>query len=280
MNTGAKIVIGLGILIIIIGIIMVSTGDSFEDNVEEGIIYEGADGNINVDNVEPNTGSKYIVHLIDVKFEGGGDGGYNEAHGNSTWNLTQSDCDLVKSFSLSNGDNQIFYPRCNYVADDVSDKYITIGRLCNDVINDRYGNEKGHKGEGCRAGTYTWDTDGNRVMVYDVEVLLGAIFEEIMKWLGSFGACCCGSVVLLIGILMAAFMEEGNSNPYVQQTGGSDSNNQTIPQSSGGWEDQKDYIHREKEEEIPDKSEMATTENKNAEKKRSGEYELPPPPEI
>ena len=36
----------------------------------------------------------------------------------------------------------------------------------------------------------------------------------------------------------------------------------------------------EKEEEIPDKSEMATTENKNAEKKRSGEYELPPPPEI
>tara|TARA_Y100000739_G_C20510393_1_gene419242 strand:- start:106 stop:948 length:843 start_codon:yes stop_codon:yes gene_type:complete len=280
MNTGAKIVIGLGILIIIVGIIMVATGDSFEDNVEEGIIYEGADGNINVDNVEPNTGSKYIVHLIDVKFEGGGDGGYNEAHGNSTWNLTQSDCDLVKSFSLSNGDNQIFYPRCNYVADDVSDKYITIGRLCNDVIHDRYGNEKGHKGEGCRAGTYTWDTDGNQVMVYDVEVLLGAIFEEIMKWLGSFGACCCGSIVLLIGILMAAFMEEGNSNPYVQQTGGSDSNNQTIPQSSGGWEDQKDYIHREKEEEIPDKSEMATTEDKKEEKKRSGEYELPPPPEI
>ena len=216
MNTGAKIVIGLGILIIIVGIIMVTTGDSFEENAEEGIIYEGADGRIDIDNAEPNTGSKYIVHLVDVKFEGGGDGGYNEAHGNSTWNLTQSDCDLVKSFTLKDGDdNQIFYPRCNYVADDVADKYITIGRLCNDVIYDRYGTEIGHEGEGCRAGTYTWDTDGNKVMVYDLEAFIGAILEEIIKWLGSFGACCCGSIVLLIGILMAAFMEEGNSNPYV-----------------------------------------------------------------
>ena len=279
MNTGAKIVIGLGILIIIIGIIMVATGDSFEDNVEEGIIYEGADGNINVDNVEPNTGSKYVVHLVDVKYVGGGSGGYNEAHGNNTWNLTEADCDKIKSFSLKMEDTEMFYPQCNYIKDDVEDRYIIIGRLCNAVYTDEYGTEN-HKGEGCRAGTYTWETNGNSIMVYDVEVLIGAIFEEFMKWFGSFGACCCGSIVLLIGILMAAFMEEGNSNPYVQQTGGSDSNNQTIPQSSGGWEDQKDYIHREKEEEIPDKSEMATTENKNAEKKRSGEYELPPPPEI
>ena len=276
MNTGAKIVIGLGILIIIVGIIMVTTGDSFEENAEEGIIYEGADGRIDIDNAEPNTGSKYIVHLVDVKFEGGGDGGYNEAHGNSTWNLTQSDCDLVKSFTLKDGDdNQIFYPRCNYVADDVADKYITIGRLCNDVIYDRYGTEIGHEGEGCRAGTYTWDTDGNKVMVYDLEAFIGAILEEIIKWLGSFGACCCGSIVLLIGILMAAFMEEGNSNPYVQQTGGRYSNNQTIPQSSGGWEDQKDYIHREKEEEIPDKSEMAVTEEEDGKSEHKG---FAPPP--
>jgi len=276
MNTGAKIVIGLGILIIIVGIIMVTTGDSFEENAEEGIIYEGADGRIDIDNAEPNTGSKYIVHLVDVKFEGGGDGGYNEAHGNSTWNLTQSDCDLVKSFTLKDGDdNQIFYPRCNYVADDVADKYITIGRLCNDVIYDRYGTEIGHEGEGCRAGTYTWDTDGNKVMVYDLEAFIGAILEEIIKWLGSFGACCCGSIVLLIGILMAAFMEEGNSNPYVQQTSGNDSNNQTIPQGSSGWDEQKDYIHREKREEIPDKSEMAVTEEEEGKSEHKG---FAPPP--
>ena len=68
MHTAAKVAIGLGILIIIVGIIMVTTGDSFEENAEEGIIYEGADGSIDLDNVEPNTGSKYIVHLIDVKY--------------------------------------------------------------------------------------------------------------------------------------------------------------------------------------------------------------------
>ena len=278
MNTAAKVVLGIGIVMIIIGIIMVTTGDSFEENAEEGIIYEGADGSIDLDNVEPNTGSKYIVHLIDVKFEGGGDGGYNEAHGNSTWNLTQSDCDLVKSFTLKDGDdNQIFYPRCNYVADDVADKYIVIGRLCNDVIYDRYGYEIGHEGEGCRAGTYTWDTDGNKVMVYDIEAFIGAILEEIMKWLGSFGACCCGSLVLIIGIIMAATMEDSNSNPYVQETSYSSSDNENKPKS-GGWDEQEDYIHREKkDEEIPEKSEMAVTEDKE-EKKRSGEYELPPPP--
>ena len=281
MNTAAKVVLGIGIVMIIIGIIMVTTGDSFEENAEEGIIYEGADGRIDLENVEPNTGSKYIVHLIDVKFEGGGDGGYNEAHGNSTWNLTQSDCDLVKSFTLKDGDdNQIFYPRCNYVADDVADKYITIGRLCNDVIYDRYGNEIGHEGEGCRAGTYTWDTDGNKVMVYDIEAFIGAILEEIMKWLGSFGACCCGSVILIIGIIMAAVMEDNSESQWVQETSYSSSDSENTPKSSSGWDEQEDYIHREKkDEEIPEKSEIAVTEDKK-EKKRSGEYELPPPPEY
>ena len=279
MNTGAKIVIGIGILIIIIGIIIVATGDSFEDNVEEGNIYEGADGSISIDNVEPNSESKYVVHLVAVKYVGGTGGGYNEAHGNSTWNLTEADCDKIKSFSLKMGDTEMFYPQCNYIEDIFDDNYIVMGRLCNAPVYDN-GSVVGHKGEGCRAGTYTWETNGSVVMVYDAEKFDGALIEWFFKWLGSFGACCCGSIVLLIGILMAAFMEEGNSNPYVQQTGGSNSNNQTIPEGSGGWEDQKDYIHREKKEEVPDKSEMATTENKNAEKKRSGEYELPPPPEI
>ena len=194
--------------------------------------------------------------------------------------MTQSDCDLVKSFTLKDGDdNQIFYPRCNYVADDVADKYITIGRLCNDVIYDRYGYEIGHEGEGCRAGTYTWNTEGNKVMVYDLEAFIGAILEEIMKWLGSFGACCCGSLVLIIGIIMAATMEDSNSNPYTQETSYSSSDNENTPKSSSGWEQQEDYIHKEKKdvEEGPEKSEMAIPEDG---KKRSGEYELPPPPEY
>jgi len=274
MHTAAKVVIGLGILILIIGIILFATaGDDFEDDIEEGIIYEGADGDVYVENVEPNNGSRYIVHLVDVKYVGGSTGGYNDAHGNETWNLTQSDCDLVKSFSLSSGDNEMFYPQCNYVTDTTIDKYIVIGRLCNDVIYNEFGWEMGHKGDGCRAGTYTWDTNGEKVMVYDFMAVFEAFFLAIMQGLGSFGACCCGSIILIIGIIMAATMQDNNSNPYSHQDNSySSSSNDSTPQASSGWDEKEDYIHKE---EISEKSEIAIPDTQ--ENKRSGEYKIPPP---
>ena len=278
MNKVAIVVMVIGALITFGGIALIFTGDSFEENIEEGIIYEGADGAISIDQVNPNNASKYVVHLVDVKYVGGTGGGYNEAHGNSTWNLTEADCDKVKSFSLKMEDTEMFYPQCNYIKDEIDDKYIVIGRLCNAVYTDEYGTEN-HKGEGCRAGTYTWETNGNAVMVYDVEALVGAIFEILAKGFGSFVTCCCGVVVLFVGIVLAFTMQDDDPSKYYQQ------NNEASSTTSGakGWDEQTDYIHREKkEDEVPEKSEMATSESeeKKEEKKRSGEYELPPPPEI
>ena len=278
MNKVAIVVMILGALITVGGIALIFTGDSFEENIEEGIIYEGADGEISIDQVNPNNASKYVVHLVDVKYVGGGSGGYNEAHGNNTWNLTEADCDKIKSFSLKMEDTEMFYPQCNYIKDDVEDKYIVIGRLCNAIYTDEYGTES-HKGEGCRAGTYTWETNGNAVMVYDVEALVGAIFEILAKGFGSFVTCCCGVVVLFVGIVLAFTMQDDDPSKYYQQ------NNEAGSTTSGakGWDEQTDYIHREKkEDEVPEKSEMATSESEEnkEEKKRSGEYELPPPPEI
>ena len=63
MHTAAKVTIGLGILTIIVGIIMVTTGDSFEENAEEGIIYEGADGSIDLDNVSPRKALEILYDL-------------------------------------------------------------------------------------------------------------------------------------------------------------------------------------------------------------------------
>ena len=274
MNKVAIVVMILGALITVGGIALIFTGDSFEENIEEGIIYEGADGAISIDQVNPNNASKYVVHLVDVKYVGGGSGGYNEAHGNNTWNLTEADCDKIKSFSLKMEDTEMFYPQCNYIKDDVEDKYIVIGRLCNAIYTDEYGTES-HKGEGCRAGTYTWETNGNVIMVYDIEALVGAFFEILAKGFGSFAACCCGVVVLIIGIILAFALQDDDPSKYYQQ------NNETGSATSGakGWDQQADYIHKEKEEEdIPEKSETATSEPE--EKKRSGEYELPPPPET
>ena len=67
MNKVAIVVMILGALITAGGIALIFTGDSFEENVEEGIIYEGADGAISIDQVNPNNASKYVVHLVDVK---------------------------------------------------------------------------------------------------------------------------------------------------------------------------------------------------------------------
>ena len=278
MNKVAIVVMILGALITVGGIALIFTGDSFEENIEEGIIYEGADGAISIDQVNPNNASKYVVHLVDVKYVGGTGGGYNEAHGNSTWNLTEADCDKVKSFSLKMEDTEMFYPQCNYIKDEIDDKYIVIGRLCNAVYTDEYGTEN-HKGEGCRAGTYTWETNGNAVMVYDVEALIGAIFEIFAKGFGSFSACCCGVVVLFFGIILAFVLQDDDTSQYYQQ------NSEVGTATSGvkGWDEQTDYIRKEKkEEEVPEKSEMATSESeeKKEDKKRSGEYELPPPPEV
>ena len=278
MNKVAIVVMVIGALIAFGGVALIFTGDSFEENIEEGIIYEGADGDITIEQVNPNNASKYVVHLVDVKYVGGSGGGFNEAHGNNTWNLTEADCDKVKSFSLKMEDTEMFYPQCNYIKDDVEDRYIVIGRLCNAVYTDEYGTEN-HKGEGCRAGTYTWETNGNAVMVYDVEALVGAIFEILAKGFGSFVTCCCGVVVLFVGIVLAFTMQDDDPSKYYQQ------NNEAGSTTSGakGWDEQTDYIHREKkEDEVPEKSEMATSESEEnkEEKKRSGEYELPPPPEI
>ena len=278
MNKVAIVVMILGALITVGGIALIFTGDSFEENIEEGIIYEGADGAISIDQVNPNNASKYVVHLVDVKYVGGTGGGYNEAHGNSTWNLTEADCDKVKSFSLKMEDTEMFYPQCNYIKDEIDDKYIVIGRLCNAVYTDEYGTEN-HKGEGCRAGTYTWETNGNAVMVYDVEALIGAIFEIFAKGFGSFSACCCGVVVLFFGIILAFVLQDDDTSQYYQQ------NSEVGTATSGvkGWDEQTDYIHKEKkEEEVPEKSEMSTSESeeKKEDKNRSGEYELPPPPEV
>ena len=280
MNKVAIVVMILGALITVGGIALIFTGDSFEENIEEGIIYEGADGAISIDQVNPNNASKYVVHLVDVKYVGGTGGGYNEAHGNSTWNLTEADCDKVKSFSLKMEDTEMFYPQCNYIKDEIDDKYIIIGRLCNAVYTNENGNEESHKGEGCRAGTYTWETNGNAVMVYDVEALVGAFFEIFAKGLSSFAACCCGVVVLFVGIVLAFTLQDDDPSKYYYQQ-----NNEAGSTTSGakGWDEQTDYIHREKkEDEVPEKSEMATSESEEnkEEKKRSGEYELPPPPKM
>ncbi|MEC8875285.1 MAG: hypothetical protein VYE50_01765, partial [Candidatus Thermoplasmatota archaeon] len=99
MNKIAIFVIGLGVIICLAGIIiLMNLGEDTAETIEEGMLYEGADGEMEITGVSDKDEIWFVVH-IESTYEGGGEGGYNEEHGNNTWNLTESDCNLVKTFT-------------------------------------------------------------------------------------------------------------------------------------------------------------------------------------
>ena len=91
MNKIAIGVIALGIVVILIGIIVLSNlGEDTIETLEDGVLYEGADGEMKItDRSNPDKESMGVYVHIESTYEGGGEGGYNERHGNYTWN--QSD---------------------------------------------------------------------------------------------------------------------------------------------------------------------------------------------
>ena len=275
MNKIAMVVIGLGIIITLIGIIILSNlGEDTVETFEEGVLYEGADGEMKItDRSNPDKETMGVYVHIESTYEGGGEGGYNERHGNYTWNLTESDCNLIRTFTLTHNEEgtQVFIPRCNYIEDDggsaQDDDWIVVGTLCTTTWN--------QTGDGCPDGTYTWDTGGEVIMVYDLDKLIEGIFGAVLGALGSFGACCCGIVILLIGIILAFTMDD----PETRYTGDNQDSNlfnqgtaETGVKASSGWDDQEDYIRKEKTEEVEETKEEAPETDQ-----KEGEYNIPPP---
>ena len=94
MNKVPIVVIGLGIIIALIGFIILSNlEEDTTETFEEGILYEGADGEMEITdrsnpdglNSEGEESMGVYVH-IESTYEGGTEGGYNPYHGNNTWN--------------------------------------------------------------------------------------------------------------------------------------------------------------------------------------------------
>ena len=250
-----KIVIGviaLGVIITLAGIsVLVNIEDKAVETIGDGVLCRGADGEMNITG-KSNPRERGLGLYVHIKgtYEGGGEGGYNEERGNNTWDLTESDCELVKTFTLIHNekDTQVFIPRCNYIEDDGGsaddDDWIVVGTLCTQQM----AGESNFTGDGCPDGTYTWDTGGEEVMVYDLDKLIEGLIEAVFAVLGSFGAICCGSIVLLGGIIMAFTMQEEDPNQWEAAPGKSLS----TPESGTGWDDKesgwsekKDYIRND-----------------------------------
>ena len=275
MNKIAIGVIGLGIIITLAGIYILSNlGEDTIETLEDGVLYEGADGEMKItDRSNPDKETMGVYVHIESTYEGGGEGGYNERHGNYTWNLTESDCNLIRTFTLTHNEEgtQVFIPRCNYIEDDggsaQDDDWIVVGTLCTTTWN--------QTGDGCPDGTYTWDTGGEVIMVYDLDKLIEGIFGALFAALGSFGACCCGVIVLIIGIILAFTMDD----PETRYAGDNQDSNlfnqgtaETGVKASSGWDDQEDYIRKEKTEEVEETKEEAPETDQ-----KEGEYNIPPP---
>ena len=276
MNKIAIGVIALGIIITLIGIIVLSNlGEDTIETLEEGVLYEGAAGEMKItDRSNPDKETMGVYVHIESTYEGGGEGGYNERHGNYTWNLTESDCNLIRTFTLTHNEDgtQVFIPRCNYTEDDggsaQDDDWIVVGTLCTTTWN--------QTGDGCPDGTYTWDTGGEVIMVYDLDKLIEGIFGALFAALGSFGACCCGVIVLIIGIILAFTMDDPETR-YAGDNQDSNLFNQGTAEKGGvkassGWDEKDDYIRKEETEEVEETKEETPETNQ-----REGEYEIPPP---
>ena len=255
----------VGIVVCLIGAgLFVSGGDKF-GSFDESQQYEGKNGEMKL---EGYAGGGWLIVTMEGNYSNGKsviiDGGAS---------LKQEDCDLVKNFTLT-GENseEYFIPTCDNRDDTTEDGWVHIGVICDS--DGKYSNET----KGCPDGTYTWDTNGTLINVWDGEAIIEGL-EGLFAFGAGFFACCCGVVVLIIGIVLAFVLQEEDTSQYYQSNTGTSSSTNS---GAKGWDEQTDYIHREKkeEEEVPEKSEIATPEDKNEEKKRSGEYELPPPPKY
>jgi len=274
MNKIAIGVIALGIIITLAGIIVLSNlEEDATETAEEGLLYEGADGEMEITGKSnPNEQGFGIYVHIKGTYEGGGEGGYNEERGNNTWDLTEEDCDLVRTFTLTHNEDgtQVFIPRCNYIEDDGGsaddDDWIAVGTLCTQQM----AGDRNRTGDGCPDGSYTWDTGGEVVMVYDIDKLIEGLIGVVIAALGSFGACCCGVGILLIGIILAFTMDD----PQTYMGDNQDSNllnpDTQEPRSASGWDEQEDYIRK-------DSTEDETKEEAPETDQRKGDYKIPPP---
>ncbi|RZD31260.1 MAG: hypothetical protein CXT74_05550 [Methanobacteriota archaeon] len=232
MNKRAIAVMVVGVLLVIGGVaIWLKSGDTVEDLGEDYLLYKGADSEMELEGW--NKDDNYLVVVMEGEYA---DGKSAIAEGRSA-NLTTADCELVRNFTLENTNGTNFFEtECVFDDDTEEDGLIHVGYICK---------------EGCPDGTYTWNTNGTKIEVYDVEGIIGGFIAAIIGFVASFGVCCCGSIVLLGGIIMAFTMQEDDPPQWAAAPGESISR----PEPGTGWDDkesawseEKDYIRNDEKD--------------------------------
>ena len=236
MNKIAIAVMVVGVLLVIGGVaIWIKSGDAMEDlessSGEEYLLYRGADSEMELEGW--NKYDNFLVVVMEGEYANGKSA---IAEGRSA-NLTTADCELVRNFTLENTNGTNFFgTECVFDDDTTEDGKIHIGYICK---------------EGCPDGTYTWNTNGTKIEVYDVEGIIGGFIAAIIGFVASFGVCCCGSIVLLGGIIMAFTMQEDDPNQWAAAPGGDVSTHEPgtgWDDKESAWSEKKDYIRNDEKD--------------------------------
>ena len=258
-------VFGIVICLISVGLIIASL-DSFA-SIEDSKIYDGKGGEMKIEGYSEDG---WLIVTMEGYYSNGKDS--VEEGRNAT--LRDEDCDFVKNFKLTDGEGEYFIPTCSNSDDTTDDGWIHIGVICDS--EGKYGSEK----KGCPDGIYTWDTNGTLINVWDGDQVGETLWEGLTRGGAGLFSCCCGIVILIIGIFLAFSLQEEDTSQYYQSN---TQNSSSTTSGAKGWDEREDYIHREmkeEEEEVAEGQIEEATEEKKEEKKRSGEYEAPPPPEY
>ena len=222
----------VGVLLVIGGVaIWLKSGDTVEDLGEDYLLYKGADSEMELEGW--NKDDNYLVVVMEGEYANGKSA---IAEGRSA-NLTTADCELVRNFTLENTTGTNFFgTECVFDDDTTEDGKIHIGYICK---------------EGCPDGTYTWNTNGTKIEVYDVEGIIDDFVAAIIGFVASFGVCCCGSIVLLVGIIMAFTMQEEDPEQWAAAPGESVSRPEPgtgWDDKKSGWDEEKDYIRNDEKD--------------------------------
>ena len=236
MNKIAIAVIVVGVLLVISGAVLwKSSGDELEGLADNNRLYEGADSAMELEGWDKN--DNYLVVVIEGQYANGRS---SIPEGGSA-DLTTEDCNLVGDFTLKDSTGKNFFePECMIEDDTTEDGLIHVGYICTTNLT-----------QGCPDGTYTWNTSGTEIRVYDVTGVIEDLFGGLIGLVASFGAVCCGVIVLLVGIILAFTMQEDDPNQWAAVPGESSSTPEpgtNWDDKESGWSEKKDYIRNDEKD--------------------------------
>lgn len=195
---------------------------------------------------------------------------FTDSDGNGLWD----DCEAFNASVMGPDGNETerYIPMCDNKDNEFKDiGLMKVGEACKSVKYEINATLEENTIMRCPDGDYVITANSEARVRYDDE----AIGEAVMRVLLTGAGCCCGTLIILLGIILAFTMADPQDT-YMGDNQDSNLFNQAAAEtglkSSSGWDEKEDYIRKDSTEEVEEtKKEAPETDQKK------GEYNIPPP---